>query len=199
MKLVNINIYIYIWQRIVCWVARFGPTFLRRPGEHPGLSQPNVRPSSHGHGRPKPGRPKPRRPALADPAAGDPSSLGCFRYAYNRFLYISLLQEAFWIHTIDFFTFLYYRRHFGYIQSISLHFFTTGCIFGMHTIDFCIFLYYRRHFGYTYNRFLYISLLQDAFSVCIQSISVYFFTTGGILGIHTIDFCTFLYYRRHFG
>ena len=45
---------------------------------------------------------------------------------YNRFLYISLLQEAFWIHTIDFFTFLYYRRHFGYIQSISVHFFTTG-------------------------------------------------------------------------
>ena len=34
--------------------------------------------------------------------------------------------SAFGTHTIDFFTFLYYRRHFGYIQSISVHFFTTG-------------------------------------------------------------------------
>ena len=85
----------------------------------------------------------------------------------------------------------------------------------MHTIDFCTFLYYRRHLRYAYKRFLYISLLQEAFSVRIQSISLHFFTTRGILDtynrflyisllqeafwIHTIDFFTFLYYRRHFG
>ena len=162
----------YIWQRIVCWVARFGPTFLRRPGEHPGLSQPNVRPSSHGHGRPKPGRPKPRRPALADPAAGDPSSLGCFRYAYNRFLYISLLQEAFsvCIPSISGRGPPDSRKEKSRSQSVVV---------------------------YQHNRFLYISLLQEVFAVRIQLISLHFFTTGNIFGTHTIDFFTFLYYKTH--